>query len=1132
VHLHRSNRLELLADLLADLVKSPGLSPLEPEIIVVPNKGMERWLTMQLASRLGVAANARFPFPRRFLEESLAALEGRPGPHTDTFAPERLVFAIAALLPTHIEQPPFEPLRRYLHGESPQRRLLELATRIADTFDRYPIYRPERVLAWESGEGDDWQAILFRALIERLGPQNLAHRADKLAKAPTKRRKGHILPARVSVIDLGGLPPLFLQLFGALSRHCELHLFHLSPSREHWAEIQPRREISRALRRIGAAEDSAQMSLAFTEGNPLLASLGKLGRDTHAVLESHIEYQEGEHELYRCPDEDEGQRTMLATIQSDILHLRHRKPGSVEAPPRPLDPADRSITVHSCHGPMREIEVLRDQILGLLHDEPDTEPRDILVLTPDLETYAPLIEAAFDRDPRDPGYLPFRIAGRSQRAQSPAIDAFFAILDAAAGRTSSNALFELITREPVRARFGVEESDLDTLRSWLIDARVRWGVDAAHRQSFDQPGFTETTWRFGLERLLVGYAMPGEGRVLFQGTLPYDDIEGEAAALAGKLADFCEAFFAAQRALAESHTIARWRELLFDAMNHLLAEPEGQADTLQVLRDALASMAESAEIAGFDAAVPLAIVREQLEAVVAEAPPAAPGLLSGGVCFGSIAALRGIPARLICLVGMNHEGFPRPAHAPSFDRVAHEPRRGDRSPRDDDRYFFLQAILSARARLLITYVGQSAHEGSALPPSVVVGELLDAIDASFTREDGSPAREKVVLRHPLQPFSPAYFRPARDARLFSFAARFCQGARALVGQRAEAPAFFRAPLPPPEEDTAGVSIDALAAFFANPMRAIMRDRLGIDLRDDERALEGREPMTLKGLDEYALGSELIHRALAGDDLDEAYPMMRASGALPLGAVGRCRYELALPEIEEMVSAIRRLARGARLAPRPLDLRLEQARLTGSLRDLFPGAQLVYRFASVKASAELALWIRHLALSCALGAAHRGDTADVGAPRESVLVGRDKEKKRAAVVRFRPVAEPAEARARLAELVALYHLGQRTPLCFFPEASLAYAKAKARGKSDEDARRDAREVFSPASEERAAFSASADPYVARVLGRRDPTDPQLALVEAAGERNDEREASAPRFADLACLVFEPLLAHREAPHGEA
>jgi exodeoxyribonuclease V gamma subunit len=1123
VYVHRSNRLEPLVSRLSELCRTPGLGPMDGEVIIVQNKGMGRWLGMELSRKLGVFANARFPTPRKFLEEAFAVVldnAAATAEVTSSYSPDRLVWSLATLLPALESDPAFAELRGYLAEDRHGTRRIELATRLAEVFDNYPVYRPETVLTWEESPVGEWQAMLWRELVAKNegGPTHLARRArdairacEQLVSRPSK------LPKRVSIFGIDSLPPLFVEVFAALSKHVEAHLFLISPSRAYFAEIRAPRELARA-REAEVTDDDDE--LAHTLGNPLLASFGRVGRDFQHVLEGRVDYQEDPRDLHVEP----GHETMLATLQADILALQHRRPIHEKrpeerdvVPPRTIDPRDHSIAVHACHGPMREVEVLRDQLLSMLHEEPDLEPRDIVVMTPDLETYAPLIEAVLGASAADAGHIPFRIADRGVRSESPAAAAFLALLDTATGRLTASSVLELLAREPVRARFDIDEAEVNAIQRWITDANVRWGIDAEHRKSHGQPAFKETTWRFGLDRLFLGYAMPGDDRVLFRDTLPFDDIEGSSAELLGRFANFCEALFDLQRGLAAPTSIAKWHERLVRALDDLVREPEEDTEGLQQIRDILRTLAEDASAGNFNEAVPLDVVRSRLRAKLEE-PSGGSAFLAGGVTVCALLPMRSIPFRAICLLGMNDGTFPRSARPPSFDLIAKHPRRGDRSLRHQDRYLFLEAILSARSRLLITYVGQSAHENAEVPPSVVVSELLDVIDESFTLETiAGPrrAREHVSVRHPLQPFSPAYFQKGGDPRLFSYSPRFYEGARALLGPRTEAPPFFPRRLPPPEERAARVTLEELCGFFASPMKAIVLNRVGVRLGDERDTLLDREPMELDKLEEYKIGTDLLRRALSGQDLPEAYTYLRAKGALPLGAMGRVGFDGMLPKVDALAGAIREHASDEKLVALELDVMCGDTRLTGFLRNLYPGARVEYRFATVKAKDELELWIRHLGLMCA---------AKAGYPRTSVHIGLAKDQ--VSIVRLVELGAD-EARARLTALVRLYHLGQRIPLCFFPATSYAYASALNDGKDDTAAEKAARTAFFGGGY-KDARPESADPYVDRVLAGHDPIEPGFRLLDVDLDVDPiaRGDAEEPSFAELALEVFGPLLAHKK------
>lgn len=1110
MHVHRSNRTEALVAILAEVVARPAADAAAPECIVVQGKGMERWLSMQLAQRFGVWANPLFPFPRKLIELAITAVLGPQGQPSACFEPEALMWAVADLLPVHLQRPEFAPIRTYLAEDERGTKRIALAQRIADTFDQYVVYRPQMIIEWErgtnagagAGAGTDWQAVLWRALVARHGATHVAARAAAFLTAVAATSPSGF-PARVSLFGISTLPPLHLQLLAALSTHVEVHLFVLSPSREYWADIQSQRQAIRAQARRGVSIDT----LPFPEGHPLLASLGRLGRDFQQVLEATGAYQEPDADLYHDP----GTGSMLATLQSDILKLVYRERGG-DASPLPHRRDDESIRVHTCHSPMREVEVLHDLLLAVFDADHTLEPRDVIVMSPAIDTYAPLIEAVFggDSEPR----IPYRIADRGVRLTEEVVDAFATLLTVVRGRMTATDVLDLLGLEAIRARFGITGEDLDVLRTWITRSGIRWGVDDADRAAVDQPRVRENTWRFGLDRLLLGYAMPGDDRILFHGVLPYDDVEGTAAELLGSLVDFCEALFALHADVERPRPLGAWRDALGSALERMVASTHQTADQHQRIRSALGDLAARAEQAGFSDTLHLDALRPQLDLAL-QRSTSSHGFLAGGVTFCALVPMRTIPFRVVCLLGMNDDAFPRAQRPFGFDLIAQRPQPGDRSSREDDRYLFLEALLSARQRLIITYVGQSIRDNTEIPPSVVVSELLDTLDESFRVGELTRARDEtpeavrthVVVRHPLQPFSPRYF--GRDSRLFSYAASHCDGARGLVQPRRSVPAFLVAPLPAPVDAAPIIAIDDLVRFFEHPSRAFLQRRLQLYLGSDTPIVEDREPMELDSLAVWEIGHSLLERSVRGDDLSAAFAAVRANGTLPLGVAGECVYADLRPAVELIGGRARDLMSGERCAPVEVDARVGDCRIIGMLRNLWRTGQVRYQFSRLGGRHELGVWIRHLVLNL---------IAPPSCAADSFVVGRPASGDPTVVVRFRPVADPASL---LHELVNLYRVGQTLPVPLFPRTSRAYTEALRSSGANDGGRRAlavARTAFEP-KKHSPVPSEGEDVYVHQLFGDRDPLDPAFRCFA-------DEASLAPSFAAVAYAVFDPLLAHRE------
>lgn len=1086
---HRSNRTEALVDALAEVVARPPADPLAAETIAVQGRGMARWLGLELARRFGVWANASFPFPRTVIEAAATAVLGDAPEAAARFAPETLRWAVAAELAARRAEPAFAPLAAYLGDDRGGGRLLGLSARIADLFDQYAVFRPRLVDGWERGAaGDDWQAPLWRALVTRLGRGHPAARvAALLAALGAGRAPAAPFPRRISLFGLATLPPLYVDVLVALAAHVELHLFVLSPSDLYWGDLATSREALRARARAGGLDPEA---LHLDDGHPLLASLGRVGRDFQQVLESRADYQE-----HAC-EVDPGTASALAVLQGDLRALRRRT-----APERvPLAADDDSIALHACHAPMREVEVLHDQLAALLRADPTLAPHDIVVLAPSIETYAPLIDAVFGAPDRP--VIPYRVADRPARATHDVVDAFLRALELLPGRLPATAVLDLLALAPVRARFAVELAQLERVRRWVQESGIRWGADAAHRAEEGQPPCLEHTWRFGLDRLLLGVALPDAGDGLFGETLPYADVEGDDAALLGRVATFIETLLQARRALAAPRPPAAWRADLGALLAALLAVTPATAFEHEQVLAALADLDARAAAGGFSGALDLDTMRHLL-AEALEQGGAPRGFLTGAVTLCQMVPMRTIPFRVVCLLGLSDGTFPRVRRPLGFDLMARRPQVGDRSARDDDRYLFLEALLAARQRLLITYVGQSISDNTPLPPSAVVSELLDACAATFALpgdaggEGGEAVRRRLVVRHPLQPFSREYFRaaadPLRQPRLTSFALSHFHGAVALEQPPQPPPPFIGAALaevPPP----ARVALDDLIACLSHPARWFLRRRLGLFLDDRDGGLDDREPGELDSLEQWQIGSRLLARALAGADPAAAWPLLRAEGLLPPGAAGRHVVET----LAARVALLAQQVRGPARAPLSLDLIIETWRVEGALADLTADGQVVAQFSRVGGYRELALWVRHLALNA------------VEPGTRSVLVGRARQGDGVTRVAFAPVAD---AGARLADLLALYGAAHVAPLRLFRYASRAYAEARFGGRQASAA---------------AALTAALARYAqnAEQGPGGDATDPYVAQVHGADAEQTLQGDGATAFAALAERVYGPLFAHRE------
>jgi exodeoxyribonuclease V gamma subunit len=1004
LNLYTSNRMETLVDSLAGALRKPLASVFDREVIVVQSRGMQRWLSMELAKRFGVWANGHYPFPNAMVQKLFEMLFSEK-PDTSLFRPDVMSWRIMRLLPEMLGTEPFGTLKRYLDDDIDGLKLFQLSEKIADTFDQYTLYRPEMLSRWEAGEtgpsGEEWQPILWHKLAEGHGMHRGKLKERFCRDLGPKSPGVDDFPERITLFGISCLPKFHLDILSAVAGVTEVNIYLLSPTREYWGDILSRKAIVRL------PEEERALR---TEGNPLLASLGRIGRDFSDMIIDMSDSALHHEERY----EDPGDECLLHALQSDILNLSGSGEDGAE---RKLDTGDRSIRIHSCHSPLREVEVLCDNLLAIFEENPGLTPRDIVVMTPDIELYSPYISAVFGAGGNGLR-LPYSIADRKTMHEGELASALLKLLSLPGSRLAASELFDLLASPPVCRRFSLDSEELDLVRLWIEKTGIRWGMDEHDRLARNLPAYRENSWKAGLDRLLLGYAMPDDTR-LFNGILPYADLAGSDTETLGRFADFVTAVERFMESMERPCTLEGWRTRFQAILDGFILPSDTSGREFASIAALAEQLGDAAAKAEFTGEVTPAVFISWLRARL-EMEEQGLGFMTGGITFCAMLPMRSIPFRVVALIGMNDSAFPRQIHAPGFDLIAREPKKGDRSLRNEDRYLFLESILSARDVLSISYTGQSIRDNSELPPSVLVSELLDAVRRGFSVPEGETVEQHLVVRHRLQAFNRAYF--AKDSKLFSYSD---ENYRALVEKELSSDAsrsFMSVPLDDPPAEWKSVSLQQLLRFYDNPAAFFLELRLGIRLEGMVEPLEDREPFGMEGFELYGLKQELLEVVLQGGEPLELLPLYRSRGMLPPARHGELLFGKVLDDVREFSAAVQTKTAGAgQLAPLVVDLQLGGFRLHGQLTKVWPQSLLHYRCAKLKMKDLMRAWIEHLVLNTVNNPCY---------PKETCLVMTDDEK------RFAPSVDAA---MHLEHLLNRCWQGFSMPLRFFPRSSMAYAE---------------------------------------------------------------------------------------------
>lgn len=933
------NRLEDLRELAVQWMRQHPLDPLENEVVLVQSNGIAQWLKLALAANdsCGVAAAVQVELPARFLWQSYRGVLGSDSiPLQSPLDKQPLTWRLMRLLPGLLQDPLFAPLARFLAGDDDLRKRYQLAERLADLLDQYQVYRADWLADWAAGRdqlhclrrgpqpldaAQLWQPALWRALLEDVGREQLADsRAGvhpRFVQALSEAGERPVsLPRRVVVFGISSLPAQALEALAAMARFSQVLLCVHNPCQHHWGDIVAdqdllRHQFRRHQRRPGLPA-ALQDDELHQHAHPLLAAWGKQGRDYINLLDQHDDpehYRQRFDAMQMRIDLFESADTghLLGQLQDDILHLR--TPQETRAQWPALEPAcDQSLRFHIAHSAQREVEILRDQLLAAFDADASLKPRDVLVMLPDVNSYAPYIQAVFGQYGRDdPRWIPFTLADQGQRGQDPLLIAIEQLLQLPQARLGVSEVLDLLDVPALRARFAIDEASLPTLRRWIEGAGIRWGLDARRRAALGLPeGLEQNSWRFGLRRMLLGYAV-GRGRAWGE-IEPFDEIGGLDAALIGPLVQLLDALDLFQQRLGRDCTPAGWGEAFRDLLLAFFRpEDSHDEDLLARLLDGLDQWLALCDAVALDDSLPLTVAREAWLGQVDQGR-LSQRFLAGSVNFCTLMPMRAIPFRHVCLLGMQDGNYPR-SHVPlDFDLMAGDYRPGDRSRREDDRYLLLEALLSARDQLYVSWVGRSIRDNSERPPSVLIGQLRDHV-ASCWRLAGHEADEGALLQaltteHPLQPFSRDYFFPQpreHGAPLFSYAREWAGLHQPVTEQEA-----VLQPLPPFVLEGA-LTLESLQSFLRNPVHWFFSQRLKVQLEHEEQPELDEEPFAPDALQLWQFKSQLLQQARQGLEqgqdagqldalLQAAADSLQRSGQWPLAGFGQLLRDQLLPPL--------------------------------------------------------------------------------------------------------------------------------------------------------------------------------------------------------------------------------------------
>lgn len=1129
LHIHRAESARTLADALAEMLSQPLPDPFAAEVVAVSAHGVQRWLNQRLATMLGagrgdgVAANIDYPTPAALLADVAAAAAGIPA-DADPWAPDRLVWPVLTALDAALEQDWAAVLARHLGvgGGLDQAyragRRLATATHIATLFDTYGSTRPSLIVEWAAGADTDgcgaelpedlrWQPRLWREVRAGIGVGSPAERLSAVCGRLRSDPSSIDLPQRLSLFAPHRISAARLAVLAALAEHRDVHLWLPHPSPVLWDAVDGA-AVAAAAGTTSTVATAVRTELAAPRriaaepvaAHPLLAASSSEVRELQQCLAA-VPSVDSYHRADSPGDTDENSTgTVLSELQRGIRADRW--------PPRTTLPrGDDSVQIHACHGPARQVEVLRDILLGLFERDRTLEPRDVIVLCPDPEGYAPLVRAAFGQGPvaaedpdANPGHgLRVRPAERTAGAGNSVLAVLEDLLALAEGRVGVTQVLDLAAAEPVRHRCGFDDDDIERLREWAAETGARWGIGQRQRQAFGLGEFAQNTLNTAVDRILLGVAAGESGADWLDLALPLDDVDSGDVDLAGRFAEFVDRLAVCVRDLSgptpaepagAPRPARQWLHVLHRALDLLTDLPAAAAwQGVQARRELVAAFEHAGD-------TPLRLP-DVVAALRARSRARAPrsNYRTGELTVCGLAPMRSVPHRVVVLLGLDDDVFPRSGGADGDDVTAREPLVGERDPRSEDRGMLLDAVLAAQRHLVVLYSGADPVTGVPRPPVTPLAELIDVLRAHGAAD--------VVRRHPLQSYDRRNFDPVAP---FGFDSLALAAAEAAARPARPAPPLLPGPLPAlPRTD---VELADLVAFAEHPIRAFLWQRLGIRVPEEDEDIDERLPIELSGLATWNIGERMLAARLTGADPAALRAAEWRRGTLPPFGLGAT----VLTEVESTVDRLVQVAAPLQEAPaRTIDIAVDLGsgrRLAGTVADVHDDAIVRATYSRLAPKHRMAAWVRLLALA----ATERHQSW------QAISIGRGKFGRPAWRSTLAAPA-PATAAELLRDLADLRDEGLAEPLAFAPSASAVYAERRCRGADLDAARAAAEEEFYGGPKGPRPFGDHTDRYLTYLRG----PEPRFEQLETPLPQPD-RHGEITAFGSVARRLWNPLLAN--------
>lgn len=977
---YSGNQLTTLADYLSDSLKSRTPDdPFQSQTILVPNRDSAKWLQLYLSDKLGIAANFRFMMPAEWHWNQIREIYPDL-PKVLPSDPEPMKWSLFSLLTEPDILKKFDPLYKYISEQSEEMRetsTLMLSGQLASVYDQYLIYRPEMILNWDAGkttglEGEKWQAELWSLLTERWDKSfktPICYHKAKLFEIAEKefKRKESVLEIPLFVFNPGLIPASIARFLKVYSDKNPVYLFQNRQTETISQEYDC--SILNSLAYESVCIDSIYKSISVDE-NKVFSEFGSL--------------------------------SILNEVKSRISKDRPDEKHEIEHV--------ESIQIRSCHSPLREVETLHQFLLERFEADPSLKPDDVLVVTPDLTPYEKLIDAVFGVQEKELPAIPYRTPSSGFQESIQVINIFLEFLNLLTSRFQFDDVFDLFQSKPVLERFDISESDASRIKEWLEDNYIIWGIDEEHRKEWSQPEQKTHTWKRAMQRIwdgdIIGSHEAGELDLYrYEGIKTITDRERWAV-----FSRFFNFLNDNRQIVKDPKNAGQWCDLLLRWASEIFSEGVITDGAGYAVKSGIESLRGQFQASSIEGKIPFKLIRSEIETVL-ENRAGRSARFTDGVTFSSMVPVRGLPFKVIAMIGLNEESYPRKQNAPEFDLMNQNPRVTERDRKKEDKALFLESVMAAGEIHYCSYIGQSKVDNEHLPPSPIVSEWIDYLSRVTGREQESWVRYEAISG-----FSPNAFTNGK-----TYSEKYYRAMQATVSDASIRGGGIQFQKPIESEDVqTEVELNDMIRFYTKHPSWFLRNRFDAKPRDPE---EERDEFSLSVLEKHQLFRQIFSWRLSGIESEKIQPAVLESGIVPAGWGGRKNFNELSESVDTALQVLNELNIKPELNLLDINITLNDSRLIGLVEN-YSNRGLVQVNPSSKRGGNLfKAWLNHLAVQA----------SGLLEGTESRFICELK-KGEPTVMTFKSAIDPGQV---LGELINQYRNMPGKPLIFFPDVIFDY-----------------------------------------------------------------------------------------------